>query len=214
MRVRDVGGGAGSGEASFTTPWSRSAFVSELLNNERAYYFVARNIARRGPLPWNTGQIMGYIGMWLIYDEGHITNVAVHPDYRQQGIGRRLMEAMTAVCVAKGATRMTLEVRAVQHRRPATISGPGLRQRRRSSGLLSGQQRRRTDHVEGTVSVVVGRNCFRWSRCRDLPLILGIETSCDETAAAVVERGRHIHSNVVASQIAAASKSSAVSCRK
>lgn len=36
----------------------------------------------------------------------------------------------------------------------------------------------------------------------DLPLILGIETSCDETAAAVVERGRRIHSNVVASQIA------------
>lgn len=35
----------------------------------------------------------------------------------------------------------------------------------------------------------------------DLPLILGIETSCDETAAAVVERGRHIRSNVVASQI-------------
>lgn len=111
MRVRDIGGVLEVEKRSFTTPWSRSAFVSELLNNERAYYLVARNVARRGPLPWNTGRIVGYIGMWLIYDEGHITNVAVHPDFRQQGIGRRLMEAMTAICLAKGATRMTLEVR-------------------------------------------------------------------------------------------------------
>ena len=111
MRIRDVGAVLEVEKLSFTTPWSRAAFMSELLNNERAFYLVARNTARRGPLPWNTGQVIGYIGVWLIYDEGHITNVAVHPDYRQQGIGRRLMEAIEAVCVTKGVKRMTLEVR-------------------------------------------------------------------------------------------------------
>lgn len=111
MRVRDVGGVLEVEKLSFTTPWSRAAFMSELLNNERAYYLVAKDTTRRGPLPWSAGQVIGYIGVWIIFEEGHITNVAVHPDYRSQGIGRRLMETMIAVCVAKGVTRMTLEVR-------------------------------------------------------------------------------------------------------
>lgn len=111
MRVRDIGGVLEVEKLSFTTPWSRAAFMSELLSNERAYYLVAKNAARRGPLPWNTGQVIGYIGVWILYEEGHITNVAVHPDYRHQGIGRRLMETVTAVCAAKGVKRMTLEVR-------------------------------------------------------------------------------------------------------
>lgn len=111
MRLRDVGAVLEVEKRSFSAPWSRAAFMSELLTNDRAYYFVARTTERRGPLPWNVGRIIGYIGVWLVHDEGHITNVAVHPDFRGLGIGRRLMEFVIDFCRKGGASRMTLEVR-------------------------------------------------------------------------------------------------------
>ena len=96
MRLRDVGAVLEVEKRSFSAPWSRAAFMSELLTNDRAYYFVARTTERRGP---------------LVHDEGHITNVAVHPDFRGRGIGRRLMEFVIDFCRKGGASRMTLEVR-------------------------------------------------------------------------------------------------------
>ncbi len=62
---------------SFSLPWSRHAFVDELLMNDQAVYMVVRD---------SDGVAMGYGGMWLILDEAHITNVAVHPpEYRRRG---------------------------------------------------------------------------------------------------------------------------------
>lgn len=75
--------------------------MSELLENRRAHYLVVAD-GRRA---------VGYIGLWLIAGEGHVTNVAVHPDYRGLGLGRRLMEAMVELCRQHKARRMTLEVR-------------------------------------------------------------------------------------------------------
>jgi len=87
--------------ASFPTPWSRHAFTHELLQNEFAVYIVVL-----------AGQkVIGYAGMWLILDEAHVTNVAVHPDYRRRQVGRRLMQELMRRAVMLGASRMTLEVR-------------------------------------------------------------------------------------------------------
>ncbi|MGE5508808.1 MAG: ribosomal protein S18-alanine N-acetyltransferase [Chitinophagales bacterium] len=88
-------------EASFPTPWSRFAFLSELLENERAVYLVARE----------DGRVVGYVGMWRILNEGHITNLAVHPDQRRRGIGRRLLQALVNISRTRGIDRLTLEVR-------------------------------------------------------------------------------------------------------
>ena len=101
MRVRDLNEVMAIERLSFTTPWSRMAFASELLENERAYYLVARV----------RGRAVGYVGIWIVADEGHITNVAVHPDYRSRGVGRRLLQAITELAIRKGARRLTLEVR-------------------------------------------------------------------------------------------------------
>lgn len=87
--------------ASFPTPWSRNAFASELFHNSRACYLVA-SVGER---------VVGYIGTWLILDEAHVTNIAVHPDYRRQGIGETLLRSMMTVAASRGAKRMTLEVR-------------------------------------------------------------------------------------------------------
>ncbi|HHY61492.1 MAG: ribosomal protein S18-alanine N-acetyltransferase [Bacillota bacterium] len=87
---------------SFSLPWSRHAFVDELLMNDQAVYMVVRD---------SDGVAMGYGGMWLILDEAHITNVAVHPEYRRRGVGRAIMVALMETAVLRGARRMTLETR-------------------------------------------------------------------------------------------------------
>jgi ribosomal-protein-alanine N-acetyltransferase len=86
---------------SYKTPWSRRAFTSEVTENSYAHYFVARH----------EGKIVGYVGMWVILDESHITNIAVDPEFRRHRIGQRLLLAMFEKAKEYGASRMTLEVR-------------------------------------------------------------------------------------------------------
>ncbi|MDA8233576.1 MAG: ribosomal protein S18-alanine N-acetyltransferase [Clostridia bacterium] len=86
---------------SFPTPWSRQSFLHELSDNDLACYVVALD----------GDKVAGYAGMWIIIDEAHLTNVAVHPDYRGRGIGARLLEELLERAVKLGAERMTLEVR-------------------------------------------------------------------------------------------------------
>lgn len=85
---------------SFTDPWSKISFLKEL-ENPSARYLVAEI----------KGRIIGYGGYWSILNEGHITNIAVHPDYRGQGIGSALLTAMINLAQREGIDAMTLEVR-------------------------------------------------------------------------------------------------------
>ncbi len=85
----------------FSMPWSEVSFLKEISENNIALYLVAE-IA---------GQIVGYAGMWLIIDEGHITNVAVHPNFRRRHIGEAIVSVLLAEAQAEGITRQTLEVR-------------------------------------------------------------------------------------------------------
>lgn len=86
---------------SFKTPWSKGSFIGEIRRNKFAVYFSAK-----------AGEsIVGYAGMWVICGEGHITNVAVHPEYRRIGIGSRLIEALIAAARNQNIESMTLEVR-------------------------------------------------------------------------------------------------------
>lgn len=87
--------------ASFTLPWSREAFYNELVNNQYAYYLVAED----------QGKIVGYCGTWIILDEGHITNIAVLPDWRGKKIGEELLVRMMGKAQSMGVKKMTLEVR-------------------------------------------------------------------------------------------------------
>ncbi len=101
MELADVDAVLKVEEASFVSPWSRAAFVAEVGDNDLACYLVAEA----------DGQVIGYAGMWLIVDEAHVTNVALLPAYRGQGLGNLLMAALCGVAKAVGARRMTLEVR-------------------------------------------------------------------------------------------------------
>ena len=85
---------------SFPIPWSYDSFSNEL-NNKLATYIVASK----------NDKVVGFGGIWVIFDESHITNIAVHPDYRGLGIGDILMEALIKKSYDKGSKDITLEVR-------------------------------------------------------------------------------------------------------
>jgi ribosomal-protein-alanine N-acetyltransferase len=87
---------------SFTTPWSRESFESEITKNNLAKYLVAKV----------DGRVAAYGGMWVVLDEGHITNIAVHPDYRGQKIGERLVQTLIGTAKENNVANITLEVRA------------------------------------------------------------------------------------------------------
>lgn len=89
-------------QASFPTPWSKNAFLYEIKNNEFAHYLTALTSERN---------VAGYAGMWIIFNEAHLTNVAVHKSYRRRGLGMALMQKMIIWAMELGADRMTLEVR-------------------------------------------------------------------------------------------------------
>jgi ribosomal-protein-alanine N-acetyltransferase len=86
---------------SFNVPWPSYAFEQELRSNRLAHYLVAR-----------VGEAtVAFAGIWMMADEAHITTFGVHPSWRRQGIGLRLMLALTQLSLDVGALRMTLEVR-------------------------------------------------------------------------------------------------------
>lgn len=101
MREDDIDEVLNIEKKSFKTPWSRDAFKKEVNENKLARYIVASI----------DGKVIGYGGIWLIVDEGHITNIAVHPSFRGLGIGKLLVEGLIEVCKNRGISRMTLEVR-------------------------------------------------------------------------------------------------------
>lgn len=87
-------------EQCFPTPWPREIFETEL-ESPRSLL----NVARVG------GAVAGYIVAWMVYDEIHILNIAVHPDFRRMGLGEALLEDCLDYFSGKGAKQAILEVR-------------------------------------------------------------------------------------------------------
>lgn len=86
--------------ASFQFPWSTRFFLDELKVD------CARSI-----LAEMEGRIVGYVLFWFLTEEVDIHNIAVHPDFRRQGIGRLLLEQVVAAARCQDRLRVTLDVR-------------------------------------------------------------------------------------------------------
>jgi ribosomal-protein-alanine N-acetyltransferase len=91
----------------FATPWPRNAYYRELSSRSSAYYVVLRRW--NGPEP---GQMVGYAGMWRMYDEAHVTTIGVRRDVQGSGYGRVIFAALVQAAYEMGAKWVTLEVRA------------------------------------------------------------------------------------------------------
>ena len=94
-------------EAAFPSPWRREVFLGELRANKVACLFVAR--AAEGA---TQGCVVGYTCTWAIAPEMHITNFAVHPEYRRQHVGQQLLQGVLTRAHALGCRQAVLEVRA------------------------------------------------------------------------------------------------------
>ncbi len=100
MTIEDVKAIYDLSKACFSIPWSFEALTKEL-SNPLAEYQIAEI----------DGQIIGYGGLWCVMDEGEITNIAVDGDYRRQGIGEAILEALLQIAKQKRLTIVHLEVR-------------------------------------------------------------------------------------------------------
>ncbi|MGD9904630.1 MAG: ribosomal protein S18-alanine N-acetyltransferase [Vicinamibacterales bacterium] len=87
----------------FHRPWTRAEYERDLADPARSHLYVARDAA---------GVIVAYCSFWRIFDEIHLNNFAVHPDWRRRGVGRALLVHVLAEAAAFGAPKATLEVRA------------------------------------------------------------------------------------------------------
>lgn len=88
-------------KTSFSYPWTKSLFINEL-KNPYSHAYLLRTHENR---------VIGYIIFWLIMDEGHILNVAIHPEYRNKGFGSLLIKFSLDYLVKNSGKVMTLEVR-------------------------------------------------------------------------------------------------------
>jgi [ribosomal protein S18]-alanine N-acetyltransferase len=105
MRASDIAEVHEIERLSFNTPWPVYAFEQELRGNRLARYVVART-----PM-LGRERVVGFAGVWLMGDEAHITTFGVHPEWRRQGVGSRLMLRLLELSLELRAMRMTLEVR-------------------------------------------------------------------------------------------------------
>ena len=110
--------------------WSLESFEKEMTGNPFAVYILAETVPEEEALAaagsgdagpdgadtdpdtdYGEPELMGYVGLWMIAGEGHITNVAVHPDHRGQGVAKVLLKLMLDYCEEQGISDVTLEVR-------------------------------------------------------------------------------------------------------
>lgn len=101
MRTSDLDAVMDIEHSSFSTPWSRESFRLEIEENRCALYLVLTVDDRPA----------AYAGTWLVISEGHITNIAVHPDFRGMGYGERITRALMREAMDIGISWLTLEVR-------------------------------------------------------------------------------------------------------
>ncbi|GIV80936.1 MAG: ribosomal-protein-alanine acetyltransferase [Anaerolineae bacterium] len=124
MRLSDIEQVVQIDRLSFSTPWSANAYRFELTNRDTSHLVVLElaSPANHSAQRWRwlsrlftrqtpAGQLVGYGGCWLIAGEAHISTIAVHPDFRGQGLGELLLASMLKRAILLHGEYSVLEVR-------------------------------------------------------------------------------------------------------
>ena len=102
MTIDDVPAAHEIDKSSFTLPWPERSLRFEVSNNPVARCWAAEL----------DGRVVGMLVLWMIIDEAHIATLAVHPDFRRQGIAKQLLVIALEKASEEGAQSALLEVRA------------------------------------------------------------------------------------------------------
>jgi ribosomal-protein-alanine N-acetyltransferase len=89
-------------EECYPRPWSATLFLSELAQRTSRRYTVAT----LGPM------VVGFAGLMVVDDEGHVTTLTVDPPWQHHGVGTALLLDLARAAVERGLRHLTLEVRA------------------------------------------------------------------------------------------------------
>lgn len=101
MEIEDIEQVLAIEHASFAIPWSYDSFYNEVKNNPFACYLVIELDEK----------VIGYCGVWVVYDNASITNIAVLPEFRGHQYGKAMLQRAISLAQEKGADSISLEVR-------------------------------------------------------------------------------------------------------
>ncbi len=191
-----------------TDAWSEALVVDELGRSDRVWW-AAYAADPKMPLTADA-PLVGYAGGWVVDGDVQILKVGVDPAWRRHGIARALLARVADDARNLGARTCSLEVRAANAGAQALYGALGL--------TVAGKRPRYYSDGEDavimagplptvTLAAVPNGPCTQAAdgaagACEVArPLILAIESSCDETAAAVIDGAGVLRSDVVASQV-------------
>lgn len=191
--------------------WSEAQIVDDLPRPDRTWWaaYLSTDAATR-TVSHETDMLIGYAGGWIVDGEVQILKVASSPEHRQKGIARALIERIACDARDLGAREMSLEVRtsnAGAHRfyERLGLKNIGMRPRyysdREDAFIFRGPLPAAQADVAGMDLLVNDIAHSQGEALSSDKLIFALETSCDETAAAIVNGEGCIIADVVASQI-------------
>lgn len=179
-------------------------------------HLVADDLSRKDRTWWAAfdaqGAVAGYAGGWIVDAQLQILKVACIPLLRRHGIARALLGHLASDARDLGASEATLEVRASNVGARALYESLGFKSvgcrphyysDREDACIYTGPLPLASHDVAGMellVDQAAEENDFD-ATAADRPLILAIESSCDETAAAVVDGSGALLADTIASQI-------------
>jgi ribosomal-protein-alanine N-acetyltransferase len=105
MWLEDVSQVHALDKQSFSLPWTELSFRYEIVENQAARCWVAEFV------DGEVRSIVGMLVLWIIVDEAHIGTIAVSPQFRRHGIGRRILASALLGAYEDGARQALLEVR-------------------------------------------------------------------------------------------------------
>lgn len=177
MKIEDLDQVLQIEQECFLDPWQRKYIEDELNNTELCKLFVYRQ----------ANEIVAYGSMWIMFENCDIVKIAVKPVYQRHGIGQQMLDRLLYEAKSCGCEFIHLEVR--NNNEPAINLY-------KKNGFET--VRTRTHYYSN------GDDAYDMIRNVDLPkpkTLLAIESSCDETACAIIDEKLNVLSSVVTSQI-------------
>ncbi len=88
-------------KSTFENPWTKNNFLDEFKNSDLSLQYVLEI----------DGLVIGFIIIWIVMDECHLANIAIHPDFQKRGYAQTLMNEVFQIAKKKNCKKVMLEVR-------------------------------------------------------------------------------------------------------
>ncbi len=164
--------------SSFANPWSRMYFLNEISNSELSEIYV--DIV--------DGEVVSYGDLWYMFENCDLTKIAVKESLRHKGYGRKMLKHLIATARRRGCEFMHLEVN-VNNKEALDLY---------EKNSFETVRTRKRYYENGDDAYDMIRGLIEASEPRK---VLAIESSCDETACAIIDEDLDVLSSVVTSQI-------------